>query len=441
MTDLMDGAAALGRRIAAGEVDPADLAEAAIERIEAHPHGRRIFARLTPERARAEGEAASARARAGRRRGPLDGVPVSWKDLFDSAGVETASGSKLLEGRVPERDADVLAAATMAGTVCVGKTHMSELAFSGLGINPGTGTAPGAHGARLAPGGSSSGAAASVAQGLAAAAVGSDTGGSVRLPAAWNDLVGFRPSFGALSTRGAVPLVERLDTVGPLTRTVEDAGLMVEAMGGARAPDLRGADVSGARLAVLSTVAMEGLSREPKAAFEAACARLVQAGASVETVELAAAADAMELSTTIYAGEAWAIWGARIEAMPGAVWPPIEARIRGGEGLPAAAFIEAWRTLACLRADWRDAFAGFDAVITPTSPIVPPVVADLLADDAAYAAANLAALRNTRIGNLMDCAGLSLPTGAPSCGLQVLVPSGHDGRLLRLGAGMERVLA
>ena len=441
MTDLMNGAAALGRRIAEGELDPLDLAEAAIERIEGHPHGRRIFARLTPERAREEGAAASARARAGRRRGPIDGVPVSWKDLFDSAGVETASGSRLLEGRVPERDADVLAAATMAGAVCVGKTHMSELAFSGLGINPSTGTAPGAHGAHLAPGGSSSGAAASVAQGLAAAAVGSDTGGSVRLPAAWNDLVGFKPSFGALSTRGAVPLVERLDTVGPLTRTVEDAALLVEAMGGARAPDLRGADVSGARLAVLATVAMEDLAPRPAAAFEAACARLRRAGATVEVVDLPAVRDAMALSVPVYAGEAWAIWGARMEAAPGAVWAPIEARIRGGEGLSAAEFIGAWRTLRCLRADWRDAFAGFDAVITPTAPILPPAVADLLADAAAYAAANLAALRNTRIGNLMGCAGLSLPTGEPSCGLQALVPDGDDARLLRLGAGMERALA
>ena len=441
MTDLMNGAAALGRRIADGEVDPAVLAEAAIERIEAHPHGARIFARLTPDRARQEGAAASARARAGRRRGPLDGVPISWKDLFDSAGVETASGSKLLHGRVPERDADVLAAATAAGTVCLGKTHMSELAFSGLGINPSAATAPGAHGAHLAPGGSSSGAAASVVAGLAAAAIGSDTGGSVRLPAAWNDLVGYKPGFGRLSLRGAVPLVERLDTVGPLTRTVEDAALLVEAMGGDRAPDLRGASLSGARLAVLATVAMEDLAAEPAAAFEAACTRLRRAGARIETVDLPAAAQAMEFSVPVYAGEAWAIWGERIEAMPGAVWTPIETRIRGGETLSAAEFINAWRTLACLRADWREAFAGFDAVITPSSPILPPVVADLMDDAAAYAAANLASLRNTRIGNLMDCAGLSLPAGAPSCGLQVLVPSGEEGRLLRLGAAMEAALA
>ncbi len=441
MTDLMNGAAALGRRIAEGEVDPLDLAEAAIERIGAHPHGGRIFARLTPERARAEAAAASGRAKAGRRRGPLDGVPISWKDLYDSAGVETAAGSKLLAGRVPERDADVLAAATRAGTVCLGKTHMSELAFSGLGINPSTATAPGAHGAGLAPGGSSSGAAASVAAGLAAAAIGSDTGGSVRLPAAWNDLVGFKPGFGALPNRGAVPLVERLDTVGPLVRRVEDAGLLIEAMGGARAPDLRGADASGARLAVLATVAMEDLAPEPAAAFAAACERLRAKGVTIETLDLPAAAQAMGLSAALYAGEAWAIWGARIEAMPGAVWAPIEARIRGGEGLSAAEFIGAWRTLECLRRDWREAFAGFDAVITPSAPILPPVVADLLADDAAYVAANLAALRNTRIGNLMDCAGLSLPTPAPSCGVQVLAASGEEARLLRLGAGMEAMLA
>jgi hypothetical protein len=163
-------AADLGRGIAAGQIDPVDLTAAYLDAIAAHPDAPRVYARTTPDRARAEAEAARARARAGLRRGPLDGVPVSWKDLFDSAGTATEAGSALLAGRVPSADAEVLAEATRAGLVCLGKTHMSELAFSGLGLNPITATPPNAIDPALAPGGSSSGAAASVALAMAAGA-------------------------------------------------------------------------------------------------------------------------------------------------------------------------------------------------------------------------------------------------------------------------------
>ncbi|MDH3264989.1 MAG: amidase family protein, partial [Paracoccaceae bacterium] len=188
----------LGRGIASGGIDPVELAEAFLEAIAAHPDASRIYARTTPERARAEAKAAAERARAGHRRHPLDGVPISWKDLFDSAGVATEAGSALLAGRVPVADAAVLANATAQGSVCLGKTHLSELAFSGLGLNPITATPPNVNDPAAVPGGSSSGAAASVAFGLAAGAIGSDTGGSVRIPAAWNDLVGLKTSVGRL---------------------------------------------------------------------------------------------------------------------------------------------------------------------------------------------------------------------------------------------------
>ena len=176
-------AADLGRGIAAGAIDPRELAEVYLGAIDGHPQAPAIYARTTPERARTEADAAAGRARAGLRRGPLDGVPVSWKDNFDTAGTATEAGSALLAGRVPERDAAVLATATRAGLVCLGKTHLTELAFSVLGLNPVTATPPNINDPELAPGGSSSGAAASVAFGLAAAAIGSDTAGSVRVPA------------------------------------------------------------------------------------------------------------------------------------------------------------------------------------------------------------------------------------------------------------------
>ena len=234
-------AADLGRGIEAGAIDARDLAEVYLDAIAAHPDAARIYVRATPERARAEADAARARARAGLRRGPLDGVPISWKDLFDTAGVPTEAGSALLAGRTPDRDAAVLAAATRAGLVCLGKTHLPELAFSVLGINPITATPPNINDPELAPGGSSSGAAASVAFGLAAAGIGSDTAGSARVPAAWNDIVGLKPTHGLLTLEGVVPLRPGFDSVGTLSRSVEDASLLLAALGAGPAADLAGA--------------------------------------------------------------------------------------------------------------------------------------------------------------------------------------------------------
>ncbi|MCE8458938.1 amidase, partial [Rhodovulum sulfidophilum] len=231
----------LGRGIETGKIDPIDLATGFLDAIAGHPLCDRIYARPTRARALAEAEAARSRARSGLRLGPLDGVPVSWKDLFDSAGIATEAGAALLEGRVPRQDAEVLATATAGGLVCLGKTHMSELAFSGLGVNPVTATSPCINAPNGAPGGSSSGAAASVAFGLAPGAIGSDTGGSVRIPAVWNDLVGLKTTAGRISLKGVVPLCPKFDTVGPLTRNVEDAGLLLAALEGGRPADLSGA--------------------------------------------------------------------------------------------------------------------------------------------------------------------------------------------------------
>ena len=433
-------AADLGRAIEAGEADPVALAEGMIEAIRAHEHGGRIYARLTEERALGEARAARERARAGIRRGPLDGVPLSWKDLFDTAGVPTEAGSKLLAGRTPSLDAHVLATATAGGSVCLGKTHMSELAFSGLGLNPMTATPPNVNDPGAVPGGSSSGAAASVAFGLAPAAIGSDTGGSVRVPAAFNDLVGLKTTHGRLSNEGVVPLVETLDTVGPLTRTVEDAALVLALLEGARPADLGGATLAGARLAVLETVAMEDLADAPARAFDAAVERLARAGARVTRLDVPAVAEAAGLAVTLYAGEAYAIWRERIEASPGTLYHEIERRLSAGRDLRASDFIAARRALMRHRAAWGQATAGFDAVIAPTAAILPPSAERLASDTDYYVSQNLLALRNARIGNLMGSTGLTLPTGVPSCGLMLLGPPMSEGRLLRLGAAAEAAL-
>ncbi len=433
-------AAELGRGIAQGSVCPVQLTEAALEAAGRHPASDRIYARLTPERALAEATAARERARAGHRRSRLDGVPISWKDLFDTAGVATQAGSKLLAGRVPGQDAAVLQAATAAGLCCLGKTHMTELAFSGLGANPSTASPPNINDAEAVSGGSSSGAAASVAHAIAPAAIGSDTAGSVRLPAAWNDLVGLKTTPGRLSSAGVVPLCPRFDTVGPLTRSVEDAALIFEALGGG-ATDLEGAALSGRRLVVLETVAMDGLEGPVAPGFEAALTRLSAAGAEIAHRAVPEVGEAVELALILFATEAYGTWKEVIEAAPEQMFANILERFRGGAAFSGADYVAAWQRLDHLRAGYQAAVADADAVVMPTCAITPPKLAAVLGDPEHFAERNLKTLRNTRIGSLMGLPGLTLPTGTPSVGLLLQGPPGSEERLLRLGAAAERALA
>ncbi len=433
-------AAELGREIGAGRINPVDLTELYLDTIAAHPLAKRIFARTTPARARAEAMAATTRARRGWRHGLLDGVPISWKDLFDTADIATEAGSALLRNRVPKRDAEVLGVATQGGLVCLGKTHMSELAFSGLGLNPVTETPPCINDEDAVSGGSSSGAAASVAYGLAPAAIGSDTGGSVRIPAAWNDLVGLKTTSGRLSLKGVVPLCERFDTVGPLAKSVEDCALLLAAMEGSRPSDLSGATLAGTRMMVLETVALEELREGPERGFDDAVSRFSGAGARIERVKAPEVAEAMGLAAALFTAEAYGIWRDTIEAAPAKMFPRILERFRSGAAIAAPDYVAAWRRLEQLRRIWADRTAGYDAVLVPTSPIMPPHAARLMEDDAYYVTENLLALRNTRIGNLMGLCALTLPTIEPSCGICLMAPPMAEERLLRLGVAAEKAL-
>ncbi|MFK7834576.1 MAG: amidase [Sulfitobacter sp.] len=433
-------AADLGRGIGAGEIDAVALCQTYLDAIDAHPMRDRIYARVTADRALSEAAAAADRAATGHRLSPLDGVPISWKDLFDTAGVGTEAGSGLLKGRVPDQDAVLLANATAAGLVCLGKTHMSELAFSGLGHNPSTATSPCVNDEDAVSGGSSSGAAASVAFGLAAAGIGSDTGGSVRIPSAWNDLVGLKTTSGRLTLEGVVPLAMKFDTIGPLCRSVEDAGLLLAALEGSKAADLRHADIQGRRFGVLKTVAMDDLRDAPKAAFEASIEKLRAAGAKIEEIEVPEVADAMPLSGCLYTTEAYGLWRDVIEANPDAMYHEILARFRLGKEHSGADYVAAWAKLDALRAGYDAAVAGFDAILLPSAPILPPNLERLESDTDYYVSENLMALRNTRIGNLMGICALTLPTDTPSCGLMMMCPPDMEEQLLRLGAAVEEAL-
>lgn len=433
-------AADLGREIERGRINPVELSEAYLDRIAGHVLTPRIFARLTETRARGEALGAANRAKAGFRKGMLDGVPISWKDLFDTAGVATEAGSALLKNRIPRQDAEVLRDATLAGTVCLGKTHMSELAFSGLGLNPITATSPCLNDDKAVAGGSSSGAAASVAFGLAPAAVGSDTGGSVRIPAAWNDLVGLKTTSGLLPLGGVVPLCERFDTVGPLAHSVEDCALLLAAMSGDTPVDLAGVSLGGVRLAVLESVALDDLRDGPAKGFADACQRLSRGGARIDQLIAPEVAEAMGLAGMLFTAEAYAIWRETIELAPDKMFPRILERFRAGAQVQAADYVAAWRRLEVLRRKWQDRTGDFDAVILPTSPILPPDANRLMTDQEYYVTENLLALRNTRIGNLMGLSVLTIPTSQPSCGISFMAPAFEEGRLLRLGAAAEWAL-
>lgn len=427
-----------GRAIKRGEIDPVDLAEAYFAKIESSDVAPSIYARLTKDRAFAEASAASARAKAGRSNSPLDGVPVSWKDLFDTAEVATEAGSRLLKGRVPAADAAVLRNASHAGMVCLGKTHMSELAFSGLGLNPFTGTPPCINNEDSVSGGSSSGAAASVAFGLAAAAVGSDTGGSVRGPAAWNDLVGLKTTLGLIPLDGVVPLCPSFDTVGPLTRCVEDAAAMLTALTGGKRPiDLNGVTIERLRILILEDVAMDGLEPPCAEAFRKSVELMEACGAEVTSKSVPAVEEAILLATPLYCVEAYSIWMEKIEADPELMFPQIRDRFRSGKTFSGIDYLQAQNKLAALRQMFRKAVSGYDAIAMPTSPILPPNRERLLSDSEYYAERNLMALRNTRIANLMNVPALTLPTGVASAGVMLFAQPFEETKLLRIGRALE----
>jgi len=434
-------AAEQGRAIGAGRLDPRDLAEGYLEAAERHPDRDRIYARLTPERARAEAAAAAARARRGDRTGPLDGVALAWKDNVDSAGIATEAGTRLLAGRVPERDATVLARATAAGLVCLGKTHLSELAFSGLGVNPMTATSPNAHDPALAPGGSSSGSAVAVALGLASAGIGTDTGGSVRIPAAWNGLVGLKTTHGLVPNDGVVALAESLDTVGPLARSVEDAALCLEALTGRPVAEAAPAT----RLLVAGSIVAEGCDPEVSAAFAAARERLGRGGVALAegpVPEFAEALDICARLSAIVTYEGWRHWGAEIEAHPGAMYPMIEKRFRAGAAVEADADRLARAALAALRERIVARMAEHGPILAPTVACLPPPVDRLLAEEDHYTERNLLALRNTRLANLLGLSAITLPVpGHPMTGLMLIAPPFAEDRLLATAARLETLLA
>jgi aspartyl-tRNA(Asn)/glutamyl-tRNA(Gln) amidotransferase subunit A len=409
------------------------------------PAGATVFTSVFAHAARAEAEAVDRRHAAGVRIGPLAGIPISVKDLFDVAGQVTRAGSTVLADAAPAaHDAPAIARLRAAGAVIVGHTNMTEFAFSGLGLNPHFGTPANPWDKDRIPGGSSSGAAVSVALGMAAAAIGTDTGGSWRIPAAFCGLAGFKPSAARTDTRGTVPLSKSLDTVGPIAHGITDCALLDAFLAGGDQPHLETAGIAGLRFAVPQTYVLDDLDPEVAHAFDRALAALSAAGVRLVEVPFAEWAKLPDLLAGggLVAAESYAWHRRRLEAAADRYDPRVRVRIERGRAMSAADYVDLLELRAARIRETQAAFAPFDAVVMPTVACVAPKIADL-ADDDAYTRANLRALRNTTVANLLDLPAATLPIQTPGnlpVGLSLVGATGGDRRLLDVAAGVEVAL-
>lgn len=442
----------LGRRIEAGTLDPVMLTEAALDRISRHdPHGKTFYALLS-DRALTEAIAAHDRARRGLRRSPLDGVPLAVKDNIEAVGGATTNGSKLFEHHVAGEDAPVLQRLSRAGLVTLGKTALTEFAFSGLGYNPTMGSPTCAFDpdVKRAPGGSSAGSAVAVARGLAPIAVGTDTAGSVRIPAAWNGLVGFKPAYGTLPLEGIFPLSRTRDSVGPLARDVADAWALWAALSRSDAPQPPAMALP--RINLIWPMEVEAdLFPNVADTIEHALSKLARKGVTITQdsfpvwADTQATFDNMILPT---AAEVWAEWGDAVDDNPDAVYAEVRERMRTGKNLSGPEFAASISAFADLARAFRAEVAPFDAIVMPTMLGLPPRLSRL-EDTESYTRENMRALRLTRVANFTDLCAITLPCGTAKpphgdhglpVGLMLMAPAGEEAKLFALAAAMEPIL-
>jgi len=432
-----------------GRATAATLVDEALARI-ADPdgEGQRTFIAVHAEQARAAAAASDLLRGAGLARSPLEGLPLSIKDLFDVAGETTLGGSVVLKGTPPAAaDAEVVRRLRAAGAIVIGRTNMTEFAYSGLGINPHYGTPRNPwdrDGGRI-PGGSSSGAAVSVADGMAVAGIGSDTGGSVRIPSALCGLTGFKPTARRVPMSGVLPLSKNLDSIGPLAPSVACCAVLDAIMAGETPEIPLPLEVRGLRLLVPTTVALDDMDDAVAGAFQRALSALSAAGALVREVPLPAFSRlaAINAKGGFTAAEAWAWNRDLIGRAAGSYDPRVVSRILRGKEMSAADLLEVIEARAAWIADVESTIAGADALLMPTVPLVAPKIADLAASDDAYFRANGLMLRNPTLINFLDGCALSIPCHAPGeapVGLMLAAGAMSDRRILAIGRALEACL-
>jgi aspartyl-tRNA(Asn)/glutamyl-tRNA(Gln) amidotransferase subunit A len=431
-----------------GRTTSLKMTDAALARI-AEPAGEgvRAFTRVYSGQARAAAQASDLMRGAGLTRSAIDGLPISIKDLFDVAGETTLAGSVALRGApVASEHAVVVRRLLAAGAVIVGRTNMTEFAYSGLGLNPHYGTPlnPWDRATGRIPGGSSSGAAVSVTDNMAVAAIGTDTGGSVRIPAALCGLTGFKPTARRVPLTGALPLATRLDSIGPLAASVACCAQLDAILAGDDAPLPAPARLRGMRLALPTTIVQDDMDAHVAAAFAAAVSRLSAAGALVEELAVPEFAELASINATggLSAAEAWTWHRELIQRAGDSYDPRVLSRIRRGATMSAADLLELLQARQRWVAAMEQRIAGFDALLMPTVPLVAPTLAEL-AHDGVYYRTNALILRNPTFINFLDGCALSLPcqaSGEAPVGLMLAAAGGRDREVLALGMAVEACL-
>ena len=444
------------------EVSPVELMAHTLDRIEQQDQHRHAFVTVTRERALAEATAAERELAAGSRRGPLHGIPYAVKDLFDVQGEATGAGTGLLADNVATSDASVVRRSCEAGMVLVGKTHTVQFAYGGVGINHDTGTPqnPWCDDEPHVPGGSSSGSAVAVAAGMVPIALGTDTSGSVRVPASLCGITGLKTTVGRVSRAGVYPLSPTLDSVGPLARSVADCALVYEAIQGADASDpatmgqpthdlrsIMGDGVSALRLAFVETMFFDGVDPEVAAAVRAAGDVLAVLGADVVSI------DAPEVDEVMGGSAApWRAWTVAAEACVvnrrfldesfDELDPVVAHRMRRGFELSAVELLETYEAWHRLRSSFAERTAGIDAFLMPATMLPARPVAEVDASLDTYARFNADYLRNTSIGNRLEWCGLSVPCGFTGdglpIGLMIQAPALHEQVAIRVGRAFQQ---
>ncbi|MGE8456965.1 amidase [Pseudomonas putida] len=445
---MLADAHSLAQQFADGTTDPVAALENALLRAERVPEA---FITLCEERALREAAAAKARWQAGQPLSPFDGVPVAWKDLYDLAGCVTTAGAKVrLHDQPASRDCSLATMLSRAGMVNIGKTNLSELAYSGLGLNPHFGTPANISfvGEVRAPGGSSSGSAIAVAQGCAPIGMSTDTAGSIRVPAAFNGLVGYRSSAKRYSFEGVTPLASSLDSLGPITHSVRDAIVVDNLLLGDQNGmplDTSGLPAAGLKLCVdIDLLDDSRIQPEVRANLLAALDRLAAAGAVVERKKVRAfeqALDVIEQIGWLGSAEAFAYYQALLDSADAEQLDPrVRKRLEAARAFPASKQVRLYQAAEALKAQIaRELDGAF--LVTPTVGHVAPLLAPLEEDANLFVATNLATLRLTMPGSMLDMPGIALPSGTGEAGLPTSLllssVSGNDKELLRAGLAIE----
>jgi aspartyl-tRNA(Asn)/glutamyl-tRNA(Gln) amidotransferase subunit A len=413
--------------------------------------GDAVFTRVFREQALSAALAADKRWSDGLPLSPIDGLPIAVKDLFDIEGFTTRAGSiALADAPVAHSDATVVQRLRQAGAVILGLTNMTEFAYSGLGINPhyGTPLSPWDRATGRVAGGSSSGSAVAVSDGMAIAAVGTDTGGSVRIPSAFCGLTGFKPTAHRVSLQGALPLSTSLDSIGPLARSVNCCFWLDAVMAGTPerlSSSLESVVLKGRVFAQPNQLVLENMDATVARSYEAACQRLINAGARIESIDLPELDQLAVINSAggLTAVESWALHHEWLAKTGERYDPRVASRIRRGQLINAADY----QALRLKRRDWirhvNQKISGFDALIMPTVPVVPPELAPLMLSDEAYARTNLLVLRNPSVINFLDGCSISLPChkeGEAPVGLMLSCIADQDERLLSLAQACEAAL-